>query len=62
MGLETTEGQEKAEEDAEMQARDIHIEYENNRYLNTNNRKVLQVSTFLKKIKKKQRQVFERGL
>lgn len=54
MGLETTEGQEKAEEDAEMQARDIHIEYENNRYLNTNNRKVLQVSNFLeKKIKKK---------
>lgn len=48
MGVQT-EVQEKVERAAEMQARDIHIEYKNNRYLNTNNRKVLQVSTFFEK-------------
>lgn len=51
MGVET-EVQEKVKKAAEMQARDIHIEYKNNRYLNTNNRKVLQVSTFFEKIKR----------
>lgn len=51
MGVET-EVQEKVEKAAEMQARDIHIEYKNNRYLNTNNRKVLQVSTFFEKIER----------
>lgn len=51
MGVET-EVQEKVEKAAEMQARDIHIEYKNNRYLSTNNRKVLQVSTFFEKIER----------
>ena len=37
---------------------DIHIEYKNNRHLNTNNCKVLQVLTSLKKREKeKQRKV-----
>lgn len=52
MGVES-EVQEKVERAVEIQARDIHIEYKNNCYLNTNNRKVLQVSTFFeKKIKR----------
>lgn len=58
MGVET-EVQEKVEKAAEMQARDIHIEYKNNRYLNTNNRKVLQVSTFFEKTERNKDRVLK---
>lgn len=55
------EGQEKVEEATEMQARDIHIEYKNNRYLNTNNRKVLQVSTLFEKKIERNKDRFLKG-
>lgn len=59
-GVET-EGWEKVEEAVETQARDIHIEYKNNRSLNTNNRKVLRVSTSFEKVERNKDRLLKGG-
>lgn len=60
VGVET-EGWEKVEEAVETQARDIHIEYKNNRSLNTNNRKVLRVSTSFEKVERNKDRLLKGG-